>query len=169
MPEPKRSGKNVAFVGMGSNLGDRRATLCGALRALRRLPETAVCSVSSFLRTEPVGGPPGQGEFLNAAVRLSTTLPPHDLLEVLQRVEDEFGRERDVRWGPRTLDLDILLYGRRVIEEPDLQVPHPRMHERRFVLEPLCQIAPNAVHPVLHKTVRELLEELPTPGRSGPR
>jgi len=161
MAGPKQPRESTAFVGMGSNLGDRRAYLCGALRALRRHRGIKVCSVSSFLETAPVDGPAGQNDFLNAAARLSTTLSPPALLGILQKVEGQFGRERTTRWGPRTLDLDILLYGQRVIDEPDLKVPHPHMHRRRFVLEPLCQIAPDAVHPVLAKTVRELLDELP--------
>ncbi len=115
--------------------------------------------VSTFIETEPVGGPP-QGPYINAAAELRTTLSPRALLDVLLDVEDELGRVRTVHWGPRKLDLDLLLYEDQIIDEPRLQVPHRHMHKRQFVLEPLGEIAPDAVHPVLGKSVRELQEEL---------
>lgn len=158
MDEPNRN--HTCYIGLGANLGDRVRALRGALDELDRHPDIEVSAVSSFIETEPVGGPPGQPPFLNAAAELRTTLSPRRLLAVLQEVEDLFGRERKVRWGPRTLDLDLLLYEDRIIDEPDLRVPHPRMHERRFVLQPLAQIAPEARHPVLGRTMRELLEQL---------
>jgi len=150
----------TAYIGLGANLGRRRETLRAALDDLDRHEGVRVVRTSALLETEPVGGPPGQPPYLNAAAELRTTLEPHELLRLLQQIENAFGRTREVRWGPRTLDLDLLLYEGRVIDTPALQVPHPRMHERRFVLEPLCQIAPEAVHPVLGKTVRQLLEGL---------
>lgn len=149
----------IAYIGLGSNLGDREATLRGALRELDARGDVKVVRRSDFHETEPVGGPP-QGAFINAAAELATPLQPEELLAVLHEVEDDFGRERTVRWGPRTLDLDLLLYGNRIIDTSDLQVPHPRMHERRFVLEPLCELCPDRRHPRLGKTVRRLLAEL---------
>jgi 2-amino-4-hydroxy-6-hydroxymethyldihydropteridine diphosphokinase len=156
----KRRHAATAYVGLGANLGRREETLRAALAELGRRPGVRVVRASAFRETEPVGGPPGQPCYLNAAAELLTTLEPEELLTVLQQVEDAFGRTRQVRWGPRTLDLDLLLYEDRVIDTPALQVPHARMHERRFVLEPLCEVAPEAVHPVLGKTVRQMLEEL---------
>jgi len=152
----------VAYVGLGSNLGDRRANLRAALRLLSRHGRVSIAAVSGFYETEPVGGPP-QPDFLNAVAALETNLTPPALLRVLQGVESRLGRRRTVRWGPRSIDLDLLLYEERVVEAPGLSVPHPRMHERLFVLEPLCEIAPGAIHPVLRKTVAELLEELRAP------
>ncbi len=149
-----------AYVGLGSNLGDREANLRGALGMLEARGEITVVKVSSFLETEPVGGPPGQGMFLNAAAELETTLTPRELLRACQDVERALGRERGVRWGPRTMDVDILLYGEEVIQEPDLVIPHPRMHEREFVLAPLADIAPEALHPVLKKTAGGMLAEM---------
>jgi 2-amino-4-hydroxy-6-hydroxymethyldihydropteridine diphosphokinase len=151
--------KETAYIGLGSNLGRRREILNGAIDALGRNDAIEVMTVSEFVETDPVGGPP-QGKFLNGVVAISTSLEPRELLATLQKIEEEFGRRRGVRWGPRTLDLDILIYGRRRINTSDLKVPHPRMHERRFVLEPLSQIAPDLVHPVLEQSVSELLAEL---------
>ena len=151
----------VAWIGLGSNLGDRRENLEGALRALDTRDDVCVAAASRLRETAPVGGPP-QGRFLNGTAELVTRLSPYQLLSALHEVEADFDRTRDVRWGPRTLDLDLLLYEGRVIDTPELKVPHPRMHERRFVLGPLCELCPMRLHPVLGKPLRRLLAELRT-------
>jgi 2-amino-4-hydroxy-6-hydroxymethyldihydropteridine diphosphokinase len=137
-----------AFVGLGSNLGDREGTLRAAVGRLRGLPETEVRGVSPFRNTEPVGVV-DQPRFLNGAVELETGLAPHALLRALLELERAFGRDRAAGppHGPRTLDLDLLLYGEEEIHEDGLEVPHPRLHERRFVLEPLADLDPALVVP----------------------
>jgi 2-amino-4-hydroxy-6-hydroxymethyldihydropteridine diphosphokinase len=147
------------YLGLGSNLGDREAQLLGALRSLERRG-FELLSLSSFWETEPVGGPL-QGAYLNAVAAGATALAPRALLEACLEVEREQGRERRERWAARTLDLDLLFYADRVLEEPGLSLPHPRLHERRFVLEPLVEIAPELRHPVLGRTARELLARCP--------
>ena len=131
-----------AFLGLGSNLGDRRALLA---RAVAGLPDVA--AVSRLYETEPVGGPPGQGPYLNLVVELATDLGPRELLGVARRLEAEAGRRRTVHHGPRTLDVDVLLVEGATADDPDLVVPHPRLWERRFVLAPLAELAPELVPP----------------------
>jgi 2-amino-4-hydroxy-6-hydroxymethyldihydropteridine diphosphokinase len=154
----------TAFIALGSNLGDRRRFLDQALAALRQRG-TKVERVSSYYETAPVGGPAGQGSYLNAVAQVQSEMEPETLLQTLLAVELSLGRVRDERFGPRTIDLDLLLYGELVRDAGDLTVPHPRMHERTFVLKPLAEIAPLAVHPALKKTIRELLDELPRESR----
>jgi 2-amino-4-hydroxy-6-hydroxymethyldihydropteridine diphosphokinase len=151
---------HTAYIALGSNLGDRVQTITRALALLRRHPDVRVVKVSRLSETEPVGGPPDQPKFFNGVAQLHTTLLPDELLQLMQDTESQLGRTRRERWGPRTIDLDLLLYGNRVINEPHLQVPHPLMHQRRFVMAPLAQIAPEAVHPILKQTARQILEEL---------
>jgi len=146
-----------AWIGLGSNVGDRREYLRAALSGLRRCGEPR--RASSLYETEPVGLKE-QGAFLNAVACIETALPPRALLDALLGIELEQGRTRRVRFGPRTLDLDLLFYGEAVMDEPGLRLPHPRLHERRFVLAPLCEAAPNLVHPLLRLTAGELLERL---------
>lgn len=131
-----------AYIALGSNLGDREQSLRTARAAL-----PGVVAVSRIYETDPVGGPGGQGRFLNAVVALDTDLTPRELLELARRLEDQAGRVRGERWGPRTLDVDILLVGDLEVDEPDLVVPHPLMWERDFVIAPLADVAPHLVDP----------------------
>jgi 2-amino-4-hydroxy-6-hydroxymethyldihydropteridine diphosphokinase len=155
----------TAFIALGSNLGDRRALLEQALIALRSRSDIEVVRVSSLHETEPVGGPPGQGPYLNAAAELRTPLPPDQLLHVLLKTERDLGRVRTEPNAPRTIDLDLLLYGSVVCSTPELTLPHPRMHERLFVLGPLAEIDPESRHPLIGRTVGAMLADV-TRGRS---
>lgn len=149
---------DLTYLSLGSNLGDREAYLRQAIMRL----ETAgqVRAVSSFYETEPVEFTE-QSNFLNCAVGLQTSIPPDELMFRLLDIERSLGRERIQKKGPRTIDIDILLYGERIVALPELSIPHPAMAQRRFVLEPLAEIAPDARHPVANKSIRQLLEELP--------
>lgn len=153
------------FVALGSNMGDREGNLLKAVAAVGRLPATRVTALSPFYDTEPVGGIP-QGNFLNAVMKLTSALAPQELLQQLLLIETAlFDRNREQHWGPRSLDLDILFYGSEIITQlPELVVPHPYLHERRFVLAPLADIAPDFIHPASGKSVRELLAALPPGG-----
>ena len=133
--------QTTAFVGIGSNLGDRETNLERALELLAAEDGIEIAAVSEIRETEPVG-PVEQGLFLNGAARVETSLAPRALLACLLTVENRLGRVREERWGPRTIDLDLLLYGDEQIDEPGLSVPHPRLHERRFALEPLADLDP---------------------------
>jgi 2-amino-4-hydroxy-6-hydroxymethyldihydropteridine diphosphokinase len=152
---------HMVYVGLGSNLGDRAGHLRHALGRLGALPATRLVAVSEFLETEPVG-PVAQGAFLNAAAAIETAFSGRELLGHIHAIERERGRDRaaEERWGPRTLDVDILLFGDQVIDEPGLTIPHPRLHERMFALEPLAAIAPEVVVPTLGRRVSVLLGEL---------
>jgi len=157
--------EKTVYLSLGSNLGERAKNLRAAIAALADAG-VRVGKVSSFYETEPVDLRE-QPWFLNCAVEGKTELPASALLKKLREIETRMGSKKMVAKGPRLIDVDILLYGRETIDTPELQVPHPRMHSRRFVLVPLEEIAPQAVHPSLERTVKQLLEE--TPDRSAVR
>ncbi len=146
----------TCLLGLGSNLGDSARLLSEAVARLKSHPHIEVLRQSRFRETSPVGGPAGQAAYLNAAAVVRTSLSPRELLTVCQEIENSLGRRREERWGPRTIDIDLLLYDDLVLNERDLQIPHPRMAWRRFVLEPAAEIAAEMVHPVIGWTVGHL-------------
>ncbi len=147
------------FIGLGSNEGDRLQLISRAARALAKTSGITPIQMATIVETEPMGGPP-QGPYLNTVLELDTTLGPRALLNACQEIERQLGRQPSAqRWGPRPIDLDLLLYEDRVMDEPGLTIPHSRLHERRFVLEPLAQLAPEFVHPVLHQSITALLQK----------
>lgn len=154
MPEP-------IFIALGTNLGDRAANLAKAIAALP--PEVAVVRESSIYLTPPWGYA-DQPEFYNQTLEARTSLSPRGLLYTLKTIEREMGRTKTFRYGPRIIDLDILFFGDQVIQEDDLQIPHPRLQERAFVLAPMQEIAPKFIHPVLHKSIEDLLAEVDAEG-----
>ena len=153
------------FIGIGSNQGDRLALISQAARALGAAEGTRVVQMATIRETEPLGPP--QEPYLNTVVEVETERTPEELLRALQDVERRLGRAPSPqRWGPRVIDLDLLLYDDRVIRRPDLSIPHPRMHERDFVLEPLAQLAPEVIHPVLRQSVASLRDQVASQRRS---
>ena len=147
------------FIGIGSNQGERLAQISNAARAVGALQGVRLCRMATIIETAPAGGPP-QDPYLNTVIEVDASLSPRELLTALKGVELALGRTASgERWGPRPIDLDVLLYDDRVVEEPDLKIPHERMHQRRFVLEPLMQLAPELVHPVLKRSISDLARQ----------
>ncbi len=154
-----KRGWHMAYIGLGSNMGDKKAYLEGALESIRQIKGCRMEVVSDLIETEAYGGVE-QDDFLNGVAALRTILPPEVLLEELQRIEKEAGRERKIHWGPRTLDLDILFYDKLILEEEKLILPHPDLQNRRFVLEPMMQLAPYYRHPVSGESIKEMWSKL---------
>ena len=151
--------RHTAYLSFGSNMGDKKAYLDGAIKELEAHPMIHVTKVSDYIVTEPYGGVV-QDDFLNGCLELETVLSPEELLDALHVIEQNADRKREIHWGPRTLDLDILFYDDIVMNTEDLIIPHKEIPLRDFVLRPLAQIAPDVMHPVLHKNIRQLKEEL---------
>jgi len=152
-----RKGKVTAYLGLGSNVGDREEYVEQALFLLDKNPNVEMLKHSSSIETEPEGGG-DQPPFINAAVAVRTKLEPYKLLELCQEIEATLGREREIEWGPRTIDIDILLYGNEIVSDDKLSIPHPLMHERLFVLKPLREIASQVMHPILEKSIGALYD-----------
>ncbi|MFZ0243421.1 MAG: 2-amino-4-hydroxy-6-hydroxymethyldihydropteridine diphosphokinase [Desulfobacterales bacterium] len=156
----RRNGPHTAIISIGSNLGDKLENCRRAIESLRSVVQTQLCACSRFYKTAPVDYL-DQDWFVNAAVKITTRLKASQLLAALQEIQRRAGRRGDpVRFGPRIIDLDIIFFDAAVIETPELQVPHPRLHKRRFVLQPICDIDPAIVHPVLNQDVGMLLDQL---------
>ena len=153
-----KRGWHTAYIGLGSNMGDKKKHLDEAVRLFGEDTRTNVVKISSYYETKPVGGPP-QDDFLNGGAKIHTLRTPQELLALVADIEKAGKRERTVHWGPRTIDADILLYDKEVVEQVDLYIPHREMAKRKFVLEPLCEIAPYAYHPVSGRYVCDLYEE----------
>ena len=152
--------ESTAYIALGSNLGDRLDCLRRSVSALRKQPGVEVNEVAGVYETAPVGGPPGQGSYLNSVLSLRTSLSADDLLDVLLGIETSLGRVRSEPCAPRTIDLDLLLFDDLVMNTPRLTLPHPRMHQREFVLQPLSEIAGDVVHPVRRLTIKDLLARI---------
>ena len=148
------------LIGLGSNIGDRAGQFDEAVRHICHAPDVSLQGSSHYHETSPIGGPSGQDPFLNAVIRVVTSLSPEQLLVRLNQVERQLGRERIERWGPRTIDIDLLLYDSQVLETADLQIPHRRMATRRFVLEPACEVGPEMIHGPTGWTLQKLLSRL---------
>jgi 2-amino-4-hydroxy-6-hydroxymethyldihydropteridine diphosphokinase len=151
--------EHIAYIGIGSNMGDKVHRCEEAISEILRVDRHKLLAKSSFFKTQPMGYT-SQDWFVNGVIKIETELGAVDLLRSLKAIEGQLGRVETFRWGPRTIDLDILLFDETRIETPDLQIPHPRLQERQFVLVPLAEIDPTLLHPVLKKTVQELLEDL---------
>jgi 2-amino-4-hydroxy-6-hydroxymethyldihydropteridine diphosphokinase len=165
MTDSRANHTHIAYIAVGSNMGEKKQNCLDGLDRFAETGRIEILAVSEFYKTEPVDYV-DQDWFVNAVAKVSTTLDPLDLLKVLMDAEITLGRRRDtVRFGPRVIDLDIIFYDQRVIDSPRLVVPHPRMHKRRFVLAPICDIEPELLHPVLNVTVKELLENLDVSGQ----
>jgi 2-amino-4-hydroxy-6-hydroxymethyldihydropteridine diphosphokinase len=147
----------TAYLALGSNLGDRAANIRSAITQLAA-PELRVTKLSTFLENPAIGGPPNSPDFLNAVAEIETSLDPHALLDRLLNTEAQLGRIRTHKWAPRTIDLDIIFYADQILASPRLTIPHPLMHQRAFVLKPLAEVAPNALHPILKQTATHLLK-----------
>jgi 2-amino-4-hydroxy-6-hydroxymethyldihydropteridine diphosphokinase len=158
-------GRTTAFIALGGNIGDVRASFTSARQALNALPDARLAASSLLYRT-PALGPVGQPDYLNAVIAIETTMQPEALLDALQGIERDHGRVRDERWGPRTLDLDLLAIDALIIDSKRLILPHARLHERQFVLRPLCDIAPDWLHPRLRASASLLLQKLLTAGEA---
>ncbi len=153
---------NLATVGIGSNMGDREESVSGAIRRLSEQEGSRTVAVSCLYETEPLGRK-DQPWFLNCVIQIETSTELKAFFHTLQLTESLFGRQRHEHWGPRSLDLDLLFFGDMVLSDAELTVPHPGIPQRRFVLEPLCEIAPDLIHPIIGQTTRELLEQLSDP------
>lgn len=152
-------GRHTAYIGIGANMGDKRKNIDDAINIINNSNHTKVTKISEFYETKPVGYEE-QDDFLNCAIEIETLLNPVELVRYLLSIEKELKRERVIRWGPRTIDLDILLYDDIISSKDEIVIPHPRMHERMFVLQPLCDIASYAIHPLFNERIHSLKEEL---------
>jgi 2-amino-4-hydroxy-6-hydroxymethyldihydropteridine diphosphokinase len=153
----------IAYIALGSNLGEREKNIAAAIAKLRKTPEVEVVRVSSLLENPAVGGPEDSPPFLNAVAEIRTTVGARAVLHRLLEIEKELGRVRREKWEPRVIDLDLLLYGDHLLSSQELIVPHPLMHERRFVLQPLAELIPDYIHPTLQVSIDGLLNNLNSP------
>ena len=151
--------KHIAYIGMGSNVGNKLLQCQKAISEILRIDRHRLLAQSSFYKTQPFGYT-AQDWFMNGVIKIETDLEAYELLRSLKEIESRLGRQETVRWGPRVIDLDILFYDEEQIRSEELQIPHPRLHDRQFVLIPLAEIDPHLIHPVLKKTIRELLNRL---------